>query len=297
MVAFRQRFDFVRADGRRQHLRGAGHAGDYRLKFEEPYKPLLDAGVKFYAALGNHDDPRGGLQAVQHGRASLLHVHAAGRSDYAARHARPVLRARQHLPRRRADALAQEGARSRMRNGRSRCSTIRSTPRADTAWRRAAFALPSSPPSVRRRRRRVLRARALLPALGIAERDSVFRQRRRGIAAGGGCDAVRFIARTFDTDYHFMLIEVTDEGFFFQAIDRKGETVDAGSLRTRYCGHGGPSLICTLFLKALTHSGTGVVLKPIMLFSLEARAAEQRRRSDRRSVARAATPGAVVPPR
>ena len=31
---------------------------DYRLKFEEPYKPLLDAGVKFYAVLGNHDDPR-----------------------------------------------------------------------------------------------------------------------------------------------------------------------------------------------------------------------------------------------
>ena len=24
-------------------------------KFERPYKPLLDAGVKFYASLGNHD--------------------------------------------------------------------------------------------------------------------------------------------------------------------------------------------------------------------------------------------------
>jgi len=29
---------------------------DYRKKFEEPYKPLLDGGVKFYAALGNHDN-------------------------------------------------------------------------------------------------------------------------------------------------------------------------------------------------------------------------------------------------
>jgi hypothetical protein len=28
-----------------------------------------------------------------------------------------------------------------------------------------------------------------------------------------------------------MLAEITDEGFFFQAITRKGETVDAGSLR------------------------------------------------------------------
>ena len=28
------------------------------LKFEEPYKPLLDENVKFYASLGNHDDPQ-----------------------------------------------------------------------------------------------------------------------------------------------------------------------------------------------------------------------------------------------
>ena len=28
---------------------------DFELKFETPYKPLLDGGVKFYASLGNHD--------------------------------------------------------------------------------------------------------------------------------------------------------------------------------------------------------------------------------------------------
>ena len=39
------------------------------------------------------------------------------------------------------------------------------------------------------------------------------------------------IARSYDSDYHFMLAEITDEGFFFQAINRKGETVDAGSLK------------------------------------------------------------------
>ena len=37
-----------------------GPAGpeDYRLKFEEPYRGLLDEGVQFFAALGNHDDPQ-----------------------------------------------------------------------------------------------------------------------------------------------------------------------------------------------------------------------------------------------
>jgi 3',5'-cyclic AMP phosphodiesterase CpdA len=29
---------------------------DYKKKFEEPYKALLDSGLKFYAALGNHDN-------------------------------------------------------------------------------------------------------------------------------------------------------------------------------------------------------------------------------------------------
>ena len=39
------------------NLYGRERPRDYEKKFERPYKPLLDAGVKFYAALGNHDDP------------------------------------------------------------------------------------------------------------------------------------------------------------------------------------------------------------------------------------------------
>jgi 3',5'-cyclic AMP phosphodiesterase CpdA len=34
---------------------GDGSPESFRERFEEPYKPLLDAGVKFYAARGNHD--------------------------------------------------------------------------------------------------------------------------------------------------------------------------------------------------------------------------------------------------
>jgi 3',5'-cyclic AMP phosphodiesterase CpdA len=48
-------FEFALMMG--DNLYGGESANDYRRKFEEPYKPLLDAGVKFYAALGNHDDP------------------------------------------------------------------------------------------------------------------------------------------------------------------------------------------------------------------------------------------------
>jgi 3',5'-cyclic AMP phosphodiesterase CpdA len=36
---------------------GGQKPADFLQKFQRPYKALLDAGVRFYAALGNHDDP------------------------------------------------------------------------------------------------------------------------------------------------------------------------------------------------------------------------------------------------
>lgn len=50
----RVKFDFVTMDG--DNIYGGHSPKDFRLKFEDPYKPLLDEGVKFYASLGNHDD-------------------------------------------------------------------------------------------------------------------------------------------------------------------------------------------------------------------------------------------------
>jgi 3',5'-cyclic AMP phosphodiesterase CpdA len=48
-------FDIVLMLG--DNLYGRKTPADYNRKFEEPYKPLVDEGVKFYASLGNHDDP------------------------------------------------------------------------------------------------------------------------------------------------------------------------------------------------------------------------------------------------
>jgi predicted phosphodiesterase len=57
MEAYRQatKFDFVIMLG--DNIYGSHSPQDFKKKFEDPYKPLLDAGVKFYASLGNHDDP------------------------------------------------------------------------------------------------------------------------------------------------------------------------------------------------------------------------------------------------
>jgi predicted MPP superfamily phosphohydrolase len=55
MVALHGRFkyDLVVLVG--DNLYGSERPQDFQKKFELPYKPLLDAGVKFYASLGNHD--------------------------------------------------------------------------------------------------------------------------------------------------------------------------------------------------------------------------------------------------
>ena len=48
-------FDMVIMLG--DNIYGGQGATDLAKKFSQPYKALLDAGVKFYASLGNHDDP------------------------------------------------------------------------------------------------------------------------------------------------------------------------------------------------------------------------------------------------
>jgi len=55
LVKFWEKFkvNFVLTVG--DNLYGAERPQDFKMKFEEPYKPMLDAGVKFYAVLGNHD--------------------------------------------------------------------------------------------------------------------------------------------------------------------------------------------------------------------------------------------------
>jgi hypothetical protein len=47
-------FEFVVMMG--DNLYGGESPKDFDKKFTIPYKPILDTGVKFYAALGNHDD-------------------------------------------------------------------------------------------------------------------------------------------------------------------------------------------------------------------------------------------------
>jgi hypothetical protein len=56
MVRYRQVFPFEFALMMGDNLYQGESAADYKKKFEDVYKPLLDQQVKFYATLGNHDE-------------------------------------------------------------------------------------------------------------------------------------------------------------------------------------------------------------------------------------------------
>jgi calcineurin-like phosphoesterase family protein len=48
-------YEFVVMMG--DNLYGGNRDKDFQKKFEDPYRPILDAKIKFYASLGNHDNP------------------------------------------------------------------------------------------------------------------------------------------------------------------------------------------------------------------------------------------------
>lgn len=57
LAEFRKQFPFDVVVMMGDNIYGSQKPEDFRRKFEQPYKALLDDGVKFYATLGNHDDP------------------------------------------------------------------------------------------------------------------------------------------------------------------------------------------------------------------------------------------------
>ena len=56
MAKLRARFPYEIVITVGDNIYGGERPQDMKRKFEQPYKALLDGGVKFYASLGNHDD-------------------------------------------------------------------------------------------------------------------------------------------------------------------------------------------------------------------------------------------------
>ena len=227
-------FDFVLMLG--DNIYDSHTARDYETKFEEPYRPLLDAGVQFYAAIGNHDDPA---------EAHYARFNMGGQLYYTFRKSE-----------RRLEALVGAAARFFVLDSRSLDPEQlewfrRELSASGSDWKIAYFHHPLYTSGRYQRTARTLRL-TLEPILIAGDVDLVltghehFYERllpQHGIfyfisgAAGslrpGDIQQTGLTARGYDRDYHFMLMEISGRELFFQAIDRSGRTIDAGVISHR----------------------------------------------------------------
>ena len=227
MEAYRQvvGYDFVIMLG--DNIYGGHSPQDFASKFEAPYKPLLDAGVKFYASLGNHDNPderlykpfnMGGQRYYTFKPKNGVRVFALD-SNYMDQ---PQL---QWLEK----ELTASGS----------------------DWKIAFFHHPLYSSGGTHGSDFQLRAQ-LEPMFLKHGVDAVFSghehfyeriKPQKGIYyfTSGGAAKLRdgdvkktdLTAKSFDAGYHFMLIEITKDTMYFQAISDQGKVVDSGAL-TRF---------------------------------------------------------------
>lgn len=231
MVTWRERFpfDFVIMLG--DNIYGPHTPQDYVKKFEEPYRPLLEAGVTFHAAIGNHDEPT---------EINYEKFNMGGERYY-------TFRRSEH----RLQGLAGAGVRFFVLDSRSfdpeQLAWLRKElAGSGSAWKIRHFHHPLYTNGRYTAGARSLRS-VLEPILVEGDVDVVlaghehFYQRtvpQHGISyfVSGGAGSLRrgdirpspLLAKGFDTDFHFMLMEISGDELFFQAISRTGETVDAG---------------------------------------------------------------------
>jgi Calcineurin-like phosphoesterase len=234
MAAWRAKFpfDFVLMLG--DNIYDRHTARDYELKFEQPYRALIAAGVTFHAAIGNHDDP---------GQIYYRPFNMGGERYYTFRRNE-----------RRLAGLAGAGVRffaldSRSVDHEQREWLRRELAASGTAWKICFLHHPLYTSGRYRGSARALRL-ALEPILVGGDVDVVLSghehfyerlQPQRGISyfISGAAGSLRrgdirpstVSAKGFDQDFHFVLMEVSGNELYFQAITRTGLTVDAGVIR------------------------------------------------------------------
>jgi hypothetical protein len=217
------RFDLVLMLG--DNVYGTESAADMARKFERPYRTLLDAGVEFRAALGNHDDPSQAFYRPFNMKGERYYTYRCGRQSVRFF----VLDSNYMTPEQIEWLDASLG-------------------RSNDWWKIAYFHHPiystgMHGPDVELRK-------TLEPLFVRHGVDVVFSghehfyQRLKpqhgvryfvsGAAAKlrrGDIDADPPItAKGYDRGYHFMVVEIAGDAFFFQAVADDGTTVDAGTL-------------------------------------------------------------------
>lgn len=232
MAAFHKEFPFELVIMLGDNIYGSDTPADMASKFSTPYQPLLAAGVVFHAALGNHDNPNQrfykpfNMGGERYYTFRPANGGAAGPTEGGVRF---FALDTDYLDKPQLDWLEKE---------------LKSS---SSDWKIAFFHHPLY--SSGRTHGSALESRAILEPLFVkygvcaafSGHDHIYERikpQKGGIVywvsgAGGSlrqgdARATAMTAKSFDSDYHFMIVEIAGDDLYFQAISRIGATIDSG---------------------------------------------------------------------
>ena len=218
-------YEFVIMMG--DNMYGGEGPSDFVKKFETPYKPILDAGIKFYASLGNHDDPAQRFYKPFNMDGKRYYTFTKGDVEFF------VLDSTYMSP------MQVEWIKDVL-------------PKSDAKWKIPYFHHPLYSSGEKHGSEEDLRA-VLEPLFIASGVDVVFSghehfyermKPQKGIyyITQGGSAKLRegnirvgspMTAKGFDTDNSFTLIEIVKDQLYFETISRRGQVVDSGTFLRR----------------------------------------------------------------
>ncbi len=224
METYRKAVDFHFVIMLGDNIYGGHGPRDFEKKFAVPYKPLLDAGVNFYASLGNHDDPR--LEALY----KPFNMNGERYYTFKKGHVQFFALDSTYMDARQLSWLEQNLKAS------------------DATWKICFFHHPlynsgkmhgpdldlrnQLSPLIKRYAVNVVFSghEHAYERLKPVDNTYYFIQGDSGKLERHDFHSSDQMAKSFDRDRTFMLVEIEGENLCFQTISRVGETVDAGEL-------------------------------------------------------------------
>lgn len=223
MIRYREVFPFEFVLMMGDNLYGGETAKDYDKKFESVYKALLDAKLKFYATLGNHDEANQRLYENFNMNGKEYYSFKKGDVSFYSLNSN-------YMDKRQIDWLEGELSKDK------------------SEWKICFFHHP--PYSSGKAHGPDTQLREVVEPIFLKHGINVvfsghehFYERlqpQKGIyyfisGAGGklragGVGVSPINAKSFDQDMHFMLIEIDGDRMYFQVISRTGKTIDSGVL-------------------------------------------------------------------
>ena len=226
-------FDFVIMVG--DNIYGGSTPKDFENKFSIPYKPLLDAGVKFYACLGNHDNVNESFYAPYNMNGSAYYTFKKGNVNFFALNSNYM------------DPKQLAWLENELKNA------------GDKDWKICYFHHPlfssGKTHGSSTDLRKVLEPLFIKYHVDIvfAGHDHVyervkpqngiyyFTEGASGQLRAGDLRQSSFTAKGYDSDNTFMLVEFADNQMKFQTISRRGQAVDSGEIQRQVPSGANPS--------------------------------------------------------